>query len=204
MPPRQVVTGGNSPSAVLAFLSVMRSTHLPTIGRKERLRRAEWAAPGLLRGGSRAMSQPFMPIAYLVLLMTHFLGLALAVGASFALLTLRRASAQLESGERVKFMLRALGVSKNGSVGLLLLLVSGLGMFFMRGPGAVLAAGGPPFHAKLTLVVILCGVFGYSQVLSKRAREAGGGPALAKLPRVSMAILLLGVAIVISAVLAFQ
>jgi alkylation response protein AidB-like acyl-CoA dehydrogenase len=55
------------------------------------------------------------------------------------------------------------------------------GMFFMRGPGAVMAAGGPAFHAKLTLVVILCGAVGYSQVLGKRAREAGGGPALAKL-----------------------
>ena len=84
------------------------------------------------------------------------------------------------------------------------MLVSGLGMFFMRGPGAVLAAGGPPFHAKLTLVVILCGLVGYSQVLGKRAREAGGGPALTKLPAVGIAISLLGVAIIVAAVLAFQ
>jgi uncharacterized membrane protein len=67
-----------------------------------------------------------------------------------------------------------------------------------------MAAGGPAFHAKLTLVVILCGVVGYSQALGKRAREAGGGPALAKLPAVGNAILLLGVAIVIAAVIAFQ
>ena len=145
-----------------------------------------------------------MPLSYLVLLMLHFVGLALGVGASFALFTLRRASAQLEPAERAKFMLRALSVSKNGSYGLLLLLVSGLGMFFMRGPGAVMAAGGPAFHAKLTLVVILCGVVGYSQALGKRAREAGGGPALGKLPAVGNAILLLGVAIVIAAVIAFQ
>jgi uncharacterized membrane protein len=145
-----------------------------------------------------------MPLFYLVLLMLHFVGLALGVGASFALFTLRRASAELESGERAKFMLRALSVAKNGSYGLLLLLLSGLGMFFMRGPGAVMAAGGPAFHAKLTLVVILFGVVGYSQALGKRAREAGGGPALAKLPAVSTAILLLGVAIIIAAVIAFQ
>jgi len=145
-----------------------------------------------------------MPISYLVLLMLHFVGLALGVGASFSLLTLRRASAGLEPAERTKFMLRALSVSKNGSYGLLLLLVTGLGMFFMRGPGAVMAAGGPAFHAKLTLVVILCGVVGYSQALGKRAREAGGGPALAKLPAIGNAILLLGVAIVIAAVIAFQ
>ncbi len=145
-----------------------------------------------------------MPWIYLVLLMLHFVGLALGVGASFALFTLRKASAELSLAERTTFILRALSVSKNGSYGLLLLLVTGLGMFFMRGPGAVMAAGGPAFHAKLTLVVILCGVVGYSQALGKRAREAGGGPALAKLPAVSMAILLLGVATVIAAVIAFQ
>src|SRR6478735_5508825 len=150
------------------------------------------------------MSSPAMHLSYLVLLMLHFVGLALGVGASFALFTLRRASADLSAAERTSFMLRALTVAKNGSYGLLLLLVSGLGMFFMRGPGAVMAAGGPAFHAKLTLVVILCGAVGYSQALGKRARQAGGGPALAKLPAVSSAILGLGVAIVIAAVIAFQ
>jgi uncharacterized membrane protein len=145
-----------------------------------------------------------MPITYLVLLMAHFVGLALAVGASFAHLTLRRASADLPPAERTQFRLRALSLSKNGSIGLAVLLVSGLGMFFMRGPGATMAAGGPAFHAKLTLVVILIGVFGYSQVLGKRAREAGGGPALAKLPTLGTALALLGVAIIIAAVIAFQ
>jgi uncharacterized membrane protein len=150
------------------------------------------------------MSAPVMPIAYLLLKMLHFVGLALGVGASFAAFTLRKAAAELDPDERTKFMLRALRVAKNGSYGLALLLVSGLGLFFMRGPGAVMAAGGPAFHAKLTLVVILCGVVGYSQALGKRAREAGGGPALAKLPTVSNAILLIGVGIIIAAVLAFQ
>jgi uncharacterized membrane protein SirB2 len=145
-----------------------------------------------------------MALPYLVLLMIHFLGLALGVGASFALFTLRQASADLEPAERVKFMLRAMAVSKNGSYGLLLLLFSGLGMLFMRGAGAVMAAGGPAFHAKLTFVVILCGLVGWSQALGKRARVAGGGPAMALLPKVSLAILGLGIAIVVCAVIAFQ
>ena len=145
-----------------------------------------------------------MALPYLVLLVIHFLGLALGVGASFALFTLRRASADLEPAERVKFMLRALAVSKNGSFGLLLMLLSGLGMLFMRGPGAVMTAGGPAFHAKLTFVVILCGLVGWSQALGKRARIAGGGPALATLPKVATAVLGLGIAIVVCAVIAFQ
>jgi uncharacterized membrane protein SirB2 len=145
-----------------------------------------------------------MPPLYTALLIVHFLALALGVGATFAMFALRRASAGLEPAERTRFMLRALAVSKNGSYGFGLLLLSGLGMFFLRGPASVLAAGGPAFHAKLTLVVIMAGVLGYSQVLAKRAREAGGGPSMAALPKVSTALLALGVCIVVAATIAFQ
>ena len=145
-----------------------------------------------------------MPVPYLVLLMIHFLGLALGVGASFAMITLGIASAGLEPVERRTFMLRAMAVSKNGSIGFLLLVLSGLGMFFMRGPASVFAAGGPAFHAKLTLVVIMAGVLGYSQVLRKRAREAGDAKAMAALPKVGTALLALSIAIVVAAVIAFQ
>ncbi|MEP7049253.1 MAG: hypothetical protein ABJB12_02825 [Pseudomonadota bacterium] len=146
-----------------------------------------------------------MPPLYLALKMLHFVGLALGVGTGFAMLALGMYARALPADARSKLMLGAGGaVSKNGGIGLGLLIVSGLGMFFMRGPASVMAAGGPAFHAKLTLVVILSGVLGYSQVLRKRAREAAGGPALAKLPRVGAALLLLGVAIIIAAVIAFQ
>jgi hypothetical protein len=145
-----------------------------------------------------------MPLSYLAIKMIHFLGLALGVGASFAALTLRRASADLEPADRSKFLLRAMAVSKNGSYGLLVLLLSGIGLLLMRGPAAVMAAGGPAFHAKLTLVIILCGLVGWSQALGKRAREAGGGPLLATLHSVRLAILGVSVAIVVAAVIAFQ
>jgi uncharacterized membrane protein len=145
-----------------------------------------------------------MPASYLVLLTLHFLGLALGVGTSFAMLTLGKASAALEAGERRTFMLRVMAVSKNGSIGFLLLVLTGLGMLFMRGPASVMAAGGPAFHAKLTLVVITAGVLGYSQVLGKRAREASDVRAMAALPKVGAALLLLSIGIVIAAVIAFQ
>ena len=146
-----------------------------------------------------------MPPLYLVLKMLHFIGLSLGVGTSFAMLTLGAYASTLPVEERAKVMLGAgSAVSKNGGIGLLVLIVTGLGMFFMRGPAAVMAAGGGAFHAKLTFVVILSGVLGYSQVLRKRAREAGGGPALAKMPKVGAALLLLSVATVVAAVIAFQ
>ena len=146
-----------------------------------------------------------MPSVYLALKMLHFIGLSLGVGTSFAMVALGLHARALPGEQRAKLLLGAGGaLAKNGSIGLGLLIVTGLGMFFMRGVATVMAAGGPAVHAKLTLVVILSGVLGYSQVLRKRAREAGGGPALSSLPQVSVALLALSVAVIVAAVIAFQ
>ena len=141
---------------------------------------------------------------YTLLLFTHFVGLALGVGTGFANLTLGIATRSLPPEERVKFMLRAAALGKNGSIGLLLLLLSGVGMVLMRGLTATFAWGGPAFHAKLTLVVIFIGLFGYLQVLVARAKREGGGPNMARIPKVAGPMLLIGIAIMASAVLAFH
>jgi hypothetical protein len=143
-------------------------------------------------------------VLYLSILFLHFLGLALGVGTSFAMLTLGAAARDLAPEDRTKFMLRVGALRKNGSYGLALLILTGLAMFIMRGPAAVFAWGGGAFHLKLTLVVILCGFFGYTQSLTKKIREAGGGPLMAKLPKISLIMLVLSVAIVASAVAAFK
>jgi uncharacterized membrane protein len=134
----------------------------------------------------------------------HFIGLALGVGTSFAVLTLGASTRELAPEERAKFMLRAGALRKNGSIGLGLLILTGLAMFVLRGPRELLAFGGGALHLKLTLVVILCGFFGYLQVVTKKVREAGGGPLMAKLPRLSAIMLLLSIAVVASAVAAFK
>ena len=145
---------------------------------------------------------------YPIILFLHFIGLALGVGTSFAMLTLGAASRELAPEDRMKFMMRVSALRKNGSSGLGLLILTGLAMVIMRGPSAVFAWGGGAFHLKLTLVVILCGFFGYMQVLTKKIREAGsggGGSALmAKVPKISMIMLGLSVAIVAAAVAAFK
>lgn len=141
---------------------------------------------------------------YDVMLFLHFIGLALGVGTSFAMLTLGLATRDLSGEERGKFMLRAIALGKNGSVGLSMLLVSGIGIMLHRGVAATFTWGGPAFHAKLTLVVLLLGCLGYSQVLIRRVKRAGGGPALATLPKVGRVMLLLGVGTVACAVLAFH
>ncbi|HVY31865.1 MAG TPA: hypothetical protein VHB79_35260 [Polyangiaceae bacterium] len=144
-----------------------------------------------------------MPL-YTLIKFFHFIGLALGVGTSFAMLTLGASTSDLSPEERSKFMLRATALRKNGSYGLALLILTGLAMFILRGPREMLAFGGGALHLKLTLVVVLCGFFGYVQVLSKKVREAGGGPLMAKVRTLSMVMLLLSVAIVASAVAAFK
>lgn len=143
-------------------------------------------------------------LLYTLLKFFHFLGLTLGVGTSFAMMTLGASTSELTPEERAKFMLRAGALRKNGSIGLALLVLTGLAMFILRGPSAMLAFGGGALHLKLTLVVILCGVFGYLQVVTKKVREAGGGPLMAKLPKLSAIMLLLSVATMAAAVAAFK
>ena len=141
---------------------------------------------------------------YLFLLITHFIGLAMGVGTGFAAMALGRASRDLAPAERGQFMMRASAIRINGSVGLLLLLLSGLGMLFYRGVRETMAWGGGAFHGKLTLIVVLIGLFGYMQVLQKKVRLAQGGPAMAKIPKIAFVMLLLNVLIIVCAVIAFK
>lgn len=141
---------------------------------------------------------------YAVLLFLHFIGLALGVGTGFAMLVLGLATRDLGPADRTTFMLRAGAVGKNGGIGLGLLIATGLGMMALRGFPETLAWGGGAFHAKLGLVVVFSGLYGYLQSLMARARRDGGGPAFAKIPGISRILLLMSLAIVACAVLAFH
>jgi uncharacterized membrane protein SirB2 len=141
---------------------------------------------------------------YDFLLFSHFIGLALTLGTSFSMIRLRGAVKEMEPAERVKFLLTAFALNKNGSMGLGLLILTGIGMMAIKGFGPVMAWGGGAFHAKLTLVVILSGLLGYSQVLAKKAKRAQGGPIMAKIPKVGVAMMVIGLAIVLCAVAAFH
>ncbi len=136
------------------------------------------------------------------LLIIHMIGLAMAVGVGFAFMALGIGTKGMEATERTRFMLRAFIMSKVSSMGLALLLLSGIGLLATV-PG-VFARGGAFFHTKLTLVVILLGVFGFLQVKIKKAKKANGGPAMAIIPKLGGIMNLLGIAIIVLAVLAFH
>lgn len=139
-----------------------------------------------------------------LLLFLHFIGLGLGLGTSFAFMRLGIATKDMPMAERIPFYMRAFALSKNGSIGFALLILSGIGLIFVNGPAATFAAGGGFFHAKLALVVILAGVVGYMQSLQARAKRENGGPAMAKLPKLGPIGLGLTLAIVLLAVLAFH
>jgi uncharacterized membrane protein len=134
----------------------------------------------------------------------HFIGLAMGVGTGFAMFTLGAATRNLPAPERAAFMLRATALSRMGSIGLLLLILSGLGLMWQRGVDVVFAWGGGLFHVKLTLVVVLLGLVGYMHAVTARAKRAGGGPVMARLARLGQLTLLVGMTIVVLAVLAFR
>jgi uncharacterized membrane protein len=136
--------------------------------------------------------------------MLHFFGLALGVGASLATFSISLGVKDIEPAELGKFMTRISVLRKNGSYGLLLLIASGIGFIVERGWEAIAFRGGGFFHAKLTLVVVMAGLLGYSQVLAKKAREQQGGPIMGKLVLVGRVMLGLGLAVIVLAVLAFH
>ncbi|MBK9239640.1 MAG: hypothetical protein IPL75_05145 [Acidobacteria bacterium] len=138
------------------------------------------------------------------LLILHFIGLALGVGTGFAMLTLGLSTADMAPADRGAFMRRASVITRNGAIGLTLLILSGVGLVMARGVQMVMAWGGPMFHVKLTLVAIMIGVFGYLQVLLRQSRSADGAAAAARIPLVSRVMLVLGVSVVVFAVLAFH
>jgi len=141
---------------------------------------------------------------YYVLLFFHFLGLALGVGTGFAQFTLGLSTRSLAPAERTAFMLRAAVLARNGSIGLLLLILTGVGMMLVRGVTETFQWGGGAFHAKLALVVFFSGLYGYLQSLIARAKREGGGPAMAKIPRLSPVLLVSSLAIMACAIVAFH
>jgi len=142
---------------------------------------------------------------YDVLLFLHFTGIALAVGTGFAFMALGIATKDMALPDRGAFMLRAFVLARNGNIGLLLLLLSGLGLVMKRGGFvAVGEQGGLAFKIKMLLFVVLLGVIGYMDSFIKKAKRDKGGPVLAKIPKLGPVALTLALAIIVCAVQAFH
>ena len=142
-----------------------------------------------------------MPDLNQLLLILHFLGLALGLTASFANLAIGTLMTAAPPAERAVLSRVPPVLSHVSGAGLLLLWATGLILVFTKWNG--FASLPWQFHAKITTVVLLTAVVGYIHALQAKAKR-GDSAAAARLPGVGTAALVLSVVAVIFAVLTFD
>ena len=135
------------------------------------------------------------------MLITHFLGLAMGLGSSFAFMFLRIAGSKMEKEEGQKFALNTFAMSRMGHIGLTLLITSG--GYLMTPHWAVLASR-PLLIAKLLLVLVLVFTVSLLSVYAKRAKKGDTEANLRKIASLGKVSLLSTIAIVTLAVLIFR
>jgi hypothetical protein len=100
-------------------------------------------------------------------------------------------------------VLKSFAVAKVASVGFGLLIGTGFAMLMMQAQ-VLMEVGGKRFMFKLGLVGLQVVFFAVMQITLKRVKEAKGGPLMAKVPKIGRLLMLNGLAIVLTAVLAFH
>jgi uncharacterized membrane protein len=136
-----------------------------------------------------------------LMLILHFVGLAMGVGTGFALLRIGFSTRNLSPAERGPLFQKISVLRLNAYTGLALLILSGLGLLWVQ-PG-LFSAGGGFFQAKLLLVAVMLVVVGITHTLLGKAKRAGGPPP-AILPKLGNLNFTLGLLVVALAVLAFH
>jgi len=136
-----------------------------------------------------------------LMLVIHFIGLAMAVGAGFANLFLGSVASKLEPAERGAFMSKIMILGRMGRMGLGLLLLSG---FYMITPYWKVLGEMPFLIVKLSLVVVLLILVSSVLIIINKAKKQGNPALLAKIKPLAMLNFFIGITIVIMAVLAFH
>ena len=142
-----------------------------------------------------------MPDLNQLLLILHFLGLALGFSVSFSNIVMMGLIAKAAPNERLVLARFPPKMTHVGSAGLVLLWATGLAMTFTKWNG--FASMPWQFHVKLTAVVLLTIVIGIIHRLQRQARE-GSASAAASLPTVGKIATLFALTALIFAVLAFE
>ncbi|MBV6442537.1 MAG: hypothetical protein EPGJADBJ_04255 [Saprospiraceae bacterium] len=135
------------------------------------------------------------------MLITHFLGLGMGLGTSFANMFFGIAGAQMEPNEASKLRLASLVLSKMGQLGLLLLVVSGI---FLMTPYWQILPSSPLLIAKLLLVAALITLVVLIHRAGARAKTGDAETQFKKIQRMGKMALLTSLMIVLLAVLYFH
>ena len=133
------------------------------------------------------------------MLMLHFFGLAMGLGTSFAHAFLGVAIAKMESSEAKKFRVQIKALSLMGTIGTLLLLISGI---FLMAPYWSVLTSLPILIIKLVLFLIL--VILILLINQGASKNSETEDSLKKIGIMGKLALLTGVAIVILAVNIFH
>lgn len=136
-----------------------------------------------------------------VMLIIHFIGLTMALGAGFANLFLNSVASKLEPAERGSFMSKITILGRMGQIGLGLLLLSGL---YLTTPYWKVLSEMPLFIAKLSLVALLLISVSRILFLLRKAKKQNNPGLLKNIKPLSMLNFFVGITIVVLAVLVFH
>lgn len=139
---------------------------------------------------------------YITLLVLHMFGLTIGAGTGFYLAAVgRHAARNLEQAEARVLMPGIAGtISRVGTVGLIILILSGIGMLLIRGGGSP----GALFNVKMALVAAIVVFVGTMQVLARRVRRAGDANAAMTMKKIALIGPVLAVLTLVAAVMAFH
>jgi len=141
-------------------------------------------------------------MAYQTLLTLHLIGLAIGAGTGvFIAAVNRHAARNLDQAEARALMPGINGtLSRVGSIGLALLLLSGIGMFALIGGHSL----GAWFTVKMALVVAIVVFVGIMHLLAARMRRKPEAAVAAAMQRLGVAGPVLALLTVVAAVAAFH
>lgn len=136
-----------------------------------------------------------------VMLIIHFIGIAMGLGTSFAFMFLGIAASKMEKEEAKKFQVNSFAISTMGHVGLVLLLVSG---GYLMTPYWSSLTEMPLLMAKLTLYLVLGALIGIISSKAKKAKLDDTEKHLLAIKPLGQIAMLVGLTIVCLAVYIFH
>ena len=136
-----------------------------------------------------------------VMLIIHFLGLAMGMGTSIGFMFMGIAASKMPKEEGLKFTLQSFSLSKMGTIGIILLVLSG---GYLMTPYWASLADRPLLIAKLILVVLLIVMIIIINIMAGKAKAGDAENLLKKIRGMGQVSLLMGITIVVLAVLNFR
>lgn len=136
-----------------------------------------------------------------IMLILHFIGLAMGLGTSFGFMFLGIAASKMEKSEAQNFMLKAFALGKMGYIGITLLVISG---GYLITPFWKTLFDTPLLVTKLGLVLLLIIFIGIVSVMTSRAKKGEAEKYLKKIPVIGTLSLVTTLAIVAVAVYIFH